>query len=261
MAIGRMLSKKIIETDAFMDMPLSSQALYMHLVMNADDDGFVSSPKRIMRSINCSEDDKRILLAKGFVLDFESGVIVIKHWKIHNLIRGDRYTETTYLEEKSLLAEKKNRSYTFVEPRKKIVIPVDNQMEPQVSLVKSSIVKSSKVITSVPEIEVVEEKKAKVPFEEILNYLNLKAKKNYRDTETNRKYIRARWKKDKMRIDDFFKCIDNAFAFRMKQGGDMTNMKPSVLFNTKMEERVNGDAYNWSNGDRQPTVNDYLPPR
>ena len=99
MAVRRMLSKKIIDTDAFMDMPLSSQALYMHLVLNADDDGFVGSPKKVMRSIGCMNDDIKILLGKRFILDFDSGVIVIKHWKIHNLIRGDRYTKTTYQKE------------------------------------------------------------------------------------------------------------------------------------------------------------------
>lgn len=144
MAIRRMLSKKIIGTDAFMEMPLSTQALYMHLVMNADDDGFVSNPKTIMRSVGCNVDDKRVLETKRFILNFESGVIVIKHWLVHNLIRSDRYNETTYLEEKSMLAKKDNNIYTFIEPLNNDVIPLDNQMEPQVSIGKVSLVKSSK---------------------------------------------------------------------------------------------------------------------
>ena len=162
MAIRRMLSKKIIGTDAFMEMPLSSQALYMHLVMNADDDGFVSNPKTIMRAVGCNVDDKRVLESKKFILNFESGVIVIKHWLVHNLIRHDRYTETTYLKEKSSLAKKENNIYTFVKPLNDSVIPDGNQMAPQVRLGKVSLVKSSKgnnthkqkfVIPTVKEIE------------------------------------------------------------------------------------------------------------
>ena len=146
MANRRMLSKNIIDTDAFMDMPHSSQTLYMHLVVNADDDGFVGSPKKIMRSINCGEDSYKLLEAKRFVLGFDSGVIVIKHWLIHNLIRADRYTETTYLKEKAQLTSNKNKSYKYLDDSKAIiidVIPLDNQMEPQVSIVKGSLGKSS----------------------------------------------------------------------------------------------------------------------
>jgi len=151
MAIRRMLSKKIIDTDAFMDMPLSSQALYMHMVLNADDDGFIGNPKKVVRSVGCMNDDIKILLAKRFILDFDSGVIVIKHWKIHNLIRLDRYTETTYLQEKGLLIENKNKSYTEVNKGQIIdVIPSDNQMEPQVRLGKVSLVKSSLGNTTTP---------------------------------------------------------------------------------------------------------------
>lgn len=155
MAIRRMLSKKIVDTDAFMDMPLSTQALYMHLVLSADDDGFVGNPKKIMRSIGCSADDIKILEAKRFVLGFESGVIVIKHWKIHNLIRIDRYTETAYLKEKSNLIESDNKAYTFKDFNKGLienVIPLDNQMAPQVSVVKVSLEEVSIDYTTVVEL-------------------------------------------------------------------------------------------------------------
>ena len=112
--------------------------------MNADDDGFVSNPKTIMRSVGCNVDDKRVLETKRFILNFDSGVIVIKHWLVHNLIRSDRYNETTYLREKSMLAKKDNNIYTFIEPLNNNVIPLDNQMAPQVSIGKVSLVKSSK---------------------------------------------------------------------------------------------------------------------
>ena len=113
MADKRMFSKTIIDSDAFLDMPLSSQALYFHLSMRADDDGFINNPKKIQRMIGCGDDDLRILMLKKIVIYFESGVIVIKHWKIHNYIQNDRYKETVYREEKSMLSIKKNKAYTL----------------------------------------------------------------------------------------------------------------------------------------------------
>lgn len=136
MAERRMFAKTIIDSDAFLDMPLSSQALYFHLSMRADDDGFINNPKKIQRSIGCSADDLKLLIAKNFIIPFESGVVVIKHWKIHNYIRSDRYKETVYQEEKALLDEKENKAYT-------IGIPNDNQMDTQVRLVEDSIGKGS----------------------------------------------------------------------------------------------------------------------
>lgn len=113
MAERRMFAKTIIDSDAFLDMPLSTQSLYFHLSMRADDEGFVNNPKKIMRMIGASEDDLKVLISKRFILTFESGVIVIKHWKIHNYIRGDRLTETQYLEEKKQIEVKDSGAYTF----------------------------------------------------------------------------------------------------------------------------------------------------
>lgn len=126
MAQRRMMSMHIIDTDAFMDMPHSAQCLYMHLLMRADDDGFIASVKKIMRMVGTQDDDLKILFSKKFVLPFESGVCVIKHWKIHNLIRSDRYNETKYIDEKNLLALKDNGSYSL----DTIGIPDDNQTAP-----------------------------------------------------------------------------------------------------------------------------------
>ena len=134
----RMFSKTIIDSDAFLDMPSSTQALYFHLSMRADDDGFINNPKKIQRMTGSSEDDIKLLLLKNFIIPFESGVVVIKHWKIHNLIRSDRYKETVYKDEKAMLVTKENSSYT-------IGIPSDNQMETQVRLGKDRLVKDSKV--------------------------------------------------------------------------------------------------------------------
>ena len=113
MAERRMFAKTIIDSDAFLDMPMSTQALYFHLSMRADDDGFINNPKRIQRMIGASDDDLKLLIAKSFIIVFESGVVVIKHWKIHNYIQSDRYKPTVYAEEKSLLDIKKNKAYTL----------------------------------------------------------------------------------------------------------------------------------------------------
>ena len=113
MAERRMFAKTIIDSDAFLDMPMSTQALYFHLSMRADDDGFINNPKRIQRMIGASDDDLKLLIAKSFIITFESGVVVIKHWKIHNYIQSDRYKPTVYAEEKSLLDVKKNKAYTL----------------------------------------------------------------------------------------------------------------------------------------------------
>jgi hypothetical protein len=113
MAERRMFSKQIIDSDAFLDMSLSTQALYFHLSMRADDDGFINNPKKILRMIGGSDDELKMLLAKKFIITFESGVIVIKHWKMHNYIRNDRYIPTVYSEELSRLTLKDNKSYSL----------------------------------------------------------------------------------------------------------------------------------------------------
>ena len=102
MAVRRMLSKAVIDTDGFMEMPISAQCLYFHLLLASDDDGFVVSPKKLLRQLGASEDDMRILIAKDYVYAFESGIVVIRHWFVHNRIRRDRYTPTVCAE-KSIL--------------------------------------------------------------------------------------------------------------------------------------------------------------
>jgi hypothetical protein len=113
LANKRMFTMKIVDSDAFLDMPLSTQCLYFHLNMRADDDGFIGNPKRIMKITGASEDDLRLLIAKRFVLTFEDGVIVIKHWRMHNTLSRDRYAETSYTDEKKMLLLKDNGSYSL----------------------------------------------------------------------------------------------------------------------------------------------------
>lgn len=136
MAKRRMFSLDIIDTDLFQEMPQTSRLLYYELCMRADDDGFVGSPKKIQKMVGCNDDDFRVLIAKQFVIPFETGVVVIKHWKIHNYIRTDRYKETIYREEKNKLQQEDNGMYT-------VGIPNVNQRYTQVRLGKVSIGKSN----------------------------------------------------------------------------------------------------------------------
>lgn len=112
MADRRMFSKTIIDSDTFLDMPLSAQALYFHLSMRADDDGFINNPKKIQRMIGASDDDCRLLIMKQLIIAFDSGVIVIKHWRLHNYIQKDRYKPTLYQNEKSTLELDESKMYT-----------------------------------------------------------------------------------------------------------------------------------------------------
>lgn len=113
MAERRMFAKTIIDSDAFLDMPMSAQALYFHLCMRADDEGFVNNPKKIQRMVGASDDDAKLLIGKKFIIPFDSGVVVIKHWRIHNYIRQDRLKPTAYEDEKSQLSLKSNGAYTL----------------------------------------------------------------------------------------------------------------------------------------------------
>ena len=151
MAERRMFTKKIIDSDAFLDMPLSTQSLYFHLNMRADDDGFINNPKKIQRMIGASEDDLKVLLAKRFILAFENGVVVIKHWRMHNLLRKDRYSPTQYKEQLERLEIKENGSYTEKNTMATTWQPTGNQLAPQVSIGEVSRVEESIVEESIVE--------------------------------------------------------------------------------------------------------------
>jgi len=125
MAQRRMISDKVIKTDSFMEMPHSTKNLYFYLMIDADDDGFVSNPKTIMRMINAVDDDYKILAGKKFIIPFENGICVIKHWLIHNLIRADRKVDTQWVDEKKLLEiDESTQKYSL----NKGLQPSDNQV-------------------------------------------------------------------------------------------------------------------------------------
>ena len=152
MAERRMFARTIVDSDAFLDMPMSAQCLYFHLAMRADDEGFVNSPKKIQRMVGAADDDAKLLIAKNFIIPFESGVVVIKHWRIHNYLRSDRFTPTKYQDERSLLTIKDNGAYTM-ESGIPAGIPTVHQADTQYSIDKDnkdSIGKNNRATRFVP---------------------------------------------------------------------------------------------------------------
>ena len=163
-----MFTQKITEADNFTALPPTTQCLYFHLCMNADDDGFSNKIRQAMFNSHADQNDFEMLVQKRFIIPFESGVIVIKHWRMHNLIRADRYHETDYLEEKAELVLKENGVYTDCIPSDNQMatngIPSDNQMATEVRLGKDSIGKLSKGKDSI-EKDMPAPKKPKEPKE------------------------------------------------------------------------------------------------
>lgn len=212
MANRRMFSKEIIDSDMFLDMPLSTQALYFHLSMRADDDGFVNNPKKIARMVGSSDDDAKLLLAKNFILDFDSGVIVIKHWKIHNYIQKDRYKKTNYTEEMGLLTEKENGVYTLDTE----CIQNGDSGKVRKELGK---VRKEKDITVVNEDEELAKK--------TIAYINSKTRKRFGNGVGNLKEIKAQINKLKAN-GDTLKEIEDKFAY---------------VVNVKCQEWLNNTEY------------------
>lgn len=193
-----MFAKTIIDSDAFLDMPLSTQALYFHLAMRADDEGFVNNPKKIQRMIGASDDDCRILASKRFILTFQSGIIVIKHWKIHNYIQSDRFKETVYLEEKTMLALDDNKAYT---ERIQDVSTLDTQY----SIGKDSIAKSS-IEKKVAEAPLSCKRFVKPTLEEVREYC-LSRKNNIDAQQFIDFYESKGWKVGNQSMKDWKACV------------------------------------------------------
>lgn len=169
-----MTSLEVIDTDAFLDMPMSSQLLYFHLNARADDDGFVANPKKVLRTLGGSSDDYKVLTSKKFLIEFEDGVCVIKHWRINNFVRKDLYKETKYLDLKQSLFIRRNGAYTLTDDGEALPVPsghfiledVDRTLtERQLRIGKGRV--GEKTVATAPEIvetsEDGEEKPPKVP--------------------------------------------------------------------------------------------------
>ncbi len=229
MAQRRMFSKKIVETDFFMEMSPTAKLLYFYLNMSADDDGFVGNPKTIKLISGATDDDLKILIAKQFIIPFDSGVIVIKDWKIHNYIQKDRYNQTQYLDEKKQLLVEENGTYT------KCIQDVSS-LDTQVRLGKSKdrLGKSNNTMS--------DKSDDVIPYSEIISYLNEKTGRSFRTTEAHKRFIKARWNED-YKLDDFKRVVDNKVA---DWTGKTINgqpaekyLQPSTLFGTKFDNYLN----------------------
>ena len=225
MARRRMFNLDIIDTDLFIEMPQSSRLLYYELCMRADDDGFVSSPKKIQRVVGCSDDDFKVLITKKFIIPFETGVVVIRHWKIHNYIQKDRYKETLYNEEKRLLLQEENGAYRLMDTS---CIQNGDTGKDSIELVKDSIDNN---IYSPAKAE-------QIPYKEIIDYLNLKSNSNYKYTSQKTKdLIKARINNG-FTIEDFKKVIDKKSQEWL--GTDFEKfLRPETLFGNKFEGYLN----------------------
>lgn len=203
-----MMSKSIIKSDTFLDMPATTQNLYFHMLLDADDDGFINAPKSIMRMIGAKDDDMKVLAAKQFVIPFESGVVVIKDWKIHNYIQNDRYKPST-LPERDLLNIQKDKTYTL----KGDVSSMDTKCIQTVSIGKDRLGKDrlGKDRIGKDRIDischVSHDDLDKTHFE-IIHYLNLKTGSKFKPT--TKPYIQAIRSrlKEGYTVDDFKTVID-----------------------------------------------------
>lgn len=141
MAKRRMFSKEVLQTDWFTDMPATSQMLYVHLSLEADDDGFVTNTKIAMVNAHASKDDLAILTAKNFVIQVESGLYLIKHWKMNNILRNDRYKKSSYSDRLEAFETKEDGSYTLKKP---VGYQMDTKWIPNGSTGKYRLGKESK---------------------------------------------------------------------------------------------------------------------
>lgn len=218
MAQRRMFNKTITNDDNFIEMPPTTQNLYFHLNMNADDDGFVNNWKSIMRITGSKEDDLKILIAKQYIIPFDSGVIVIRHWRLNNYLQRDRITPTNYQEELAQLSLDNKNVYNLYT---KCIHRLDKNRLDKISIDNNIV-----------------EKDSTVPYKEIINYLNEKASTNYRSTtRKTQDLIKARWN-EHFTLDNFKKVIDNKCTEWI--GTEMEKfIRPETLFGNKFESYLN----------------------
>lgn len=224
-----MMAKSIIKSDTFLDMPATTQNLYFHMLLDADDDGFINAPKSIMRMIGAKDDDMKVLSAKQFVIPFESGVVVIKDWKIHNYIQNDRYKPST-LPERDLLNIQKDKTYTL----KGDVSSMDTKCIQTVSIGKDRLGKDrlGKVREGKDRLEIychVSHDDVDKSHFEIIEYLNLKTGSKFKPTtKPYVQAIRSRLKEG-YTVSDFKTVIDK--KCREWQGTKLEKyLTPKTLF-------------------------------
>ena len=213
MAERRMMSKSIIKSDTFLDMPATTQNLYFHMLLDADDDGFINAPKSIMRMIGAKDDDMKVLSAKQFVIPFESGVVVIKDWKIHNYIQNDRYKPST-LPERDLLNIQKDKTYTLKNDVSRMdteciqTVSIGKDRLGKVRLGKDRIGKDRVGKDSIDTLCHVSHDDVDKSHFEIIEYLNLKTGSKFKPT--TKPYVQAIRSRlnEGYTVDDFKTVID-----------------------------------------------------
>ena len=251
MAQRRMISKKITDTDKFIDMPLSSQALYFHLNISADDEGFIDRAKTVQRTIGASDDDMKILIAKGFIIPFESGVVVIRHWRIHNYIQTDRFQPTLYQEEKQQLEFDKTKTASLKAFDKCIqnVSKMETQVRLEENRLEENRLEENNILSGKPDYafpEWLTEKSITAvkkgnpenyDFRIPIAYLNQIVDTNYKYIDKNTKLVKARFR-DGFILDDFKAVIDKKADEWLKT--DMSKyLRPETLFGSKFESYLN----------------------
>ena len=232
MAERRMMAKSVIDTDAFLDMPASTQNLYFHMLLKADDDGFIASPKGILRIISASDDDLKLLLAKQYLFRFESGVVVIKDWKIHNYIQSDRY-KPSLQPERELLTITANKEYTLTNSD---VSDMDTECIQNVSIGKVRLgkVRLGKVRLGKNNIL-----SSKYDFaDEIIQHLNMRIGAKYKSSTAKTKQLINARLNEGFTIDDFKTVIDKKYV--EWAGTEYEKyLRPNTLFGTKFESYLN----------------------
>lgn len=221
MAKKRMFSLSVVDTDKFLEMPISSRLLYYELGMRADDDGFVDNWKKILLFTGLKEDDMKVLIAKQFIIPFESGIIVIRHWRINNYLQNDRTNPTIHQKEKAYLMLDDNNVYNL---DTNCIHSID-----KISIEENSIDKNSN--------NIVEQKHDDV-YREIIDYLNLKTSSSYKyTTKKTKELIKARLNEG-FTVNDFKQVIDNKTTEWLNT--EMQNyLRPETLFSTKFEGYLN----------------------
>ena len=247
MAQRRMFSKEITTSDLFVEMPSSSRLLYFDLGMEADDEGFIGNARMLSRAYGASSDDLKLLATKGFIIMFQNGVTVVKDWNLNNKLRKDRIKPTIYTEEKSMLTVDITGSYQLGNQMPTICQPNVNQMSAQDRLGKDRLGKDSKTIMS-------DKSDASIPYSEIIEYLNEKTGRSFRNVDANKKLIKARWN-DGYKLDDFKTVIDNMVAnWSGKEFNGTpaeTYLQPKTLFSNKFDSYLNQIPKTYVNNDYQ----------
>ena len=281
MANRRMFSLDVIDTDVFLEMPLTTQALYFQLGMRADDDGFVSSPKRVLKMLDCKPDDLRILISRGYVIVFETGVIVITDWKANNLIKTDRYKKTRYQEEfkqlelrdgtyvkkantlpcenysETVCIQGKNQVEPDWNPSGNILEPDwnqnGNQMEPQVRLGKDSIYNNTFTnvkVTSNPEPEKAKTTDIFTQIQELYNSICKSYPRLTKISEKRKKAINARMKTG-YTLDDFQRVFEKAESSDFLKGKNKRDWSATfdwLICDSNMAKVLDGNYDNVKGG-------------